>query len=68
MNRLATEKKLSSLERPKQFILWHELCSVENNLLTSTFKMKRNVAKDVFMPKIEEMYVLQTAAEEAREN
>lgn len=50
MNKLATEKKLSSLERPKQFILWPEMCSVENNLLTSTFKMKRNIAKDVFMP------------------
>ena len=54
--RLATTKKLSSLERPKEFVLWHVLCSVENNLLTSTFKMKRNVAKELFMPQIEAMY------------
>ena len=50
MLRLATDKKLSSLERPKQFILCPELCSIENNLLTSTFKLKRNIAKDHFMP------------------
>lgn len=68
MNKLATEKKLSSLEKPKEFILWPELCSVENNLLTSTFKMKRNVAKEVFKAQIDEMYVKVTAAEEARES
>jgi len=56
MQRLAVEKKLSSLERPREFTLWHELCSVENNLLTSTFKMKRAVAKDHFMPQITAMY------------
>ena len=67
MNKLATEKKLSSLEKPKEFILWPELCSVENNLLTSTFKMKRNVAKEVFKTQIDEMYVKVTAAEEARD-
>jgi long-subunit acyl-CoA synthetase (AMP-forming) len=50
MMKLAAEKKLSSLEKPREFILWPELCSVENDLLTSTFKMKRNVAKDRFMP------------------
>ena len=56
MMRLATVKKLSSLEKPKEFILWPELCSIENNLVTSTFKMKRNVAKEHFMPQIEAMY------------
>jgi len=50
MNRLATEKKLSSLEKPKEFILWSELCSIENDMLTSTFKLKRNVAAKVFKP------------------
>jgi len=48
--KLAVEKKLSSLEKPREFILWPELCTVENNLITSTFKMKRNVAKEHFMP------------------
>ena len=65
---MATEKKLSSLEKPKEFILWPELCSVENNLLTSTFKMKRNVAKEVFKTQIDAMYEKVTQAEEAREN
>jgi len=50
MLRLATEKKLSSLEKPKETILWPELCSVENDMLTSTFKMKRNVTQKVFKP------------------
>lgn len=64
MTRLGTEKKLSSLEKPKEFIMWHELMSVENNLLTSTFKMKRNVAKEHFKPQIDDMYakVAQTEA------
>ena len=48
MQKLAIEKKLSSLERPKQFILWPELCSLDNNLVTPTFKLKRNVAKTHF--------------------
>lgn len=48
MMRLAAEKKLSSLEKPKQFILSPELFSIENNLLTPTFKLKRNVAKTHF--------------------
>lgn len=50
MMRLATEKKLSSLEKPKQFILYHEAFSMDNNLLTPTFKLKRNQAKNHFMP------------------
>ena len=48
MQRLASEKKLSSLEKPKQFILYNELFSLDNNLLTPTFKLKRNVAKSFF--------------------
>ena len=48
MMKLAAEKKLSSLEKPKQFILSPELFSIENNLLTPTFKLKRNVAKTHF--------------------
>ena len=63
MVRLATEKKLTSLEKPKQFILWHEPCSIENNLITSTFKLKRNVAKEHFKPQIDQMYELVANAE-----
>ena len=48
MMKLAAEKKLTSLEKPKELTLWPTLCSIENGLLTSTFKMKRNVAKQEF--------------------
>ena len=66
MNRLATEKKLSSLEKTKEFILWSELCSIENDMLTSTFKLKRNVAAKVFKPQIDQMYELVTKMENER--
>ena len=67
MLRIAKEKKLSSLEKPKEFVLHHELFSIENNMLTSTFKMKRNVAKEVMMPMINEMYEKIAAAEATRQ-
>ena len=44
----ATKNKLSSLEKPKEFILSAELFTPENGILTSTFKLKRNVAKEVY--------------------
>ena len=50
MVRLGNEKKLTGLEKPREFVLWHELCTVENNLITPTFKMKRNIAAQVFEP------------------
>jgi long-subunit acyl-CoA synthetase (AMP-forming) len=57
MERLAKEKKLSSLEKPKTFVVWTELCSIENDCLTSTFKMKRNVVSKIFKEQIDTMYV-----------
>lgn len=57
MMKLAAEKKLSSLEKPKQFVLVPEPFSIENNLLTPTFKLKRNVAKTHFAAQIEQMYI-----------
>jgi len=39
------------------------LFSIENNLITSTFKLKRNIAKTVFKPQIDQMYKLVEAAE-----
>jgi len=66
MVRLGKEKKLSSLEKPKEFMLHDELFSIENNMLTSTFKVKRNVAKQNLMPMIEEMYVKVAAIEASR--
>ena len=52
----ATQQNLSSLEKPKEFILYSEPFSVDNGLVTSTFKLKRNVAKEFFKTQITEMY------------
>ena len=65
MLNFAKEKKLSSLEKPREFMLWHDLFSVENNLITSTFKLKRNVAAKVFKEQIDAMYVKVAEAEAA---
>ena len=48
MQAVAAKNKLSSLEKPKEFILHPEPFSPENNILTSTSKLKRNYAKQVF--------------------
>ena len=62
----ATKNKLSSLEKPKEFILSDELFTPDNGILTSTFKLKRNVAKDVYQAQINEMYVKVEATDAAR--
>lgn len=48
MLELAAKNKFNSLEKPKQLYLMKELFSVENDLLTPTFKLKRNIARDKF--------------------
>jgi long-chain acyl-CoA synthetase len=61
IDRIAKEQKLSGLEKPKDISFTADAFSVENNLLTPTFKLKRNVARDHFKPQIDEMYeVLKT--------
>jgi long-chain acyl-CoA synthetase len=54
--RLAVERKFNSLEKPKQFCLLLEPFSVENEILTPTMKLKRNVAKQIYKAEIERMY------------
>ena len=54
--KLAAENKLNSLEKPKQFHLLVDPFSIENDILTPTMKLKRNVAKDKFKDEIEAMY------------
>ena len=54
--KLATENKLNSLEKPKQFHLLVEPFSIENELLTPTMKLKRNVAKKQYEEVIGQMY------------
>lgn len=48
--------KLNSLEIPKKIFLSDEAFSVENGLITSTFKLKRNEAKNNFIKIIENLY------------
>ena len=53
---MSTKNKLSSLEKPRDICLTADAFSIENNLLTPTFKLKRNVARDHFKPQIDAMY------------
>jgi len=48
LERLGKEKKLSSLEKPKDIYITIEPFSIENNILTPTFKLKRNIGRDVY--------------------
>jgi len=48
--------KLSGLEKPKDCFITNEAFSVENNLMTPTYKLKRNIAKVHFKPQIDAMY------------
>jgi long-chain acyl-CoA synthetase len=54
--RLANENKLNSLEKPKQMTLLIDPFTIESELLTPTFKLKRNVAKKQFQNEIDFMY------------
>lgn len=56
VTRICTEQKLTGLEKPKDIFITLEMFSVDNNLLTPTFKLKRNVARDYFKPQIDTMY------------
>lgn len=54
--KLAVANKFNSLEKPKQFHLMLDPFTVENDILTPTMKLKRNVAKDKFTSTIEALY------------
>jgi len=49
-------EKLSGLEVPKAIFCTSEEFSVENDLLTPTFKLKRNEAKKKYLNEIKAMY------------
>jgi len=42
---ICKEHKLTSLEKPKDIYLTLDQFTIENNLLTPTFKLKRNIAR-----------------------
>jgi len=50
---LAVAAKFTSLEKPYEIILVPDQFTVENNLITPTFKLKRNIAKQVFQKEID---------------
>lgn len=56
MVRLANEHHCSSLEKPKAIHLIADAFSIENDILTPTFKLKRNIATKVFKEQIDIMY------------
>jgi len=48
--------QLSSFEQVRDIRLYSEVFSIENGLLTSTLKIKRNACKNFFSQFIEDMY------------
>ena len=56
MNKLATHAKFNGLERVKQLYLCPEQFTVENDLLTPSMKLKRNVSAKRFKTQIDSMY------------
>jgi long-chain acyl-CoA synthetase len=56
LNKLAGENKFNSLEKIKQLHLVIDPFTIENDLLTPTMKVKRNVAKKVFDKEINDLY------------
>lgn len=56
MNKLAGENKFNSLEKIKQVYLTLDVFTQENDLLTPTMKIKRNIAKKVFEKEINDLY------------
>lgn len=50
ISNLCKEHKLSGLERPKDIWVTFDAFTIENNLLTPTFKLKRNVVTKEYEP------------------
>jgi len=48
MIKLANENRFNGLEKPKQFKLIRDPFTIENEILTPTMKLKRNVARVIF--------------------
>ena len=53
INDLGRLRNLNSLEKPKEIYLASEEFSVENDIMTPTFKLKRNVCQRVYQTQID---------------
>ena len=49
-------RNLNSLEKPKEIFITNDPFSVENDIVTPTFKLKRNVGQKVYAAQIDAMY------------
>ena len=56
MDRIAKREELTGFEKVKRIHLVEEDFTIDNGLLTSTMKLKRNVAREHFKEAIEAMY------------
>ena len=56
IKKVSIENGLHGFEIPKAIYLEHELFSVDNGLLTPTFKLKRQQARERYEKQIEELY------------
>lgn len=53
---LAVANKFNGLEKPKQICLLADPFTMDNDILTPTMKLKRNIAKKIYQEKIDAMY------------
>ena len=56
INELGSMRNLNSLEKPKEIFMSSEEFTVENDIMTPTFKLKRNVCKKVYQAQIDQLY------------
>jgi len=56
LDQIGKANKLSSLERPRDIYVTAEAFSVENDILTPTYKLKRNKGRDAYKTQIDAMY------------
>lgn len=56
LNALAAKNKLSGLEKIKQIHIVADQFTIENDILTPSLKIKRNIAKKVYDNEIRELY------------
>jgi long-chain acyl-CoA synthetase len=61
MIQTAKDNKFNALEKPGDIHMTADPFSIENDMLTPTFKLKRNVCKKVYQTEIDAMYAALTA-------